>query len=520
MKAEPKELPLRLVAQLRSPHVVADDVVREELATLLPETELAGAWAALLGLERRTGREGLAAVEATTILPVVAPAEPGEPRFPVSAEDLELAALIASPATIPDDVIRPQLCDVLARSPLGPAMWKVREIEWAVAVPPVFPEPLPGIAALDRWRIAGELVDELLGLPGEDRAAAAECHRYRSSLVVHQLLDRCREQRFEKIQGYLEAANLAVALSESIFSDAGTDWRRSRGLHALALVISANAHKMLGEFHATRSRLAAGDAAIIGEQDAPLQALYYGHKASALIYMRRLKEAREASEKATRSYRRAKDRNGVVKQLMHDSFIDFAAGELTLESVERLARAEKMPDPFREPLLGPSVLLSLAWYQAELGLAGEAQATWHRIPPFRERILELRRKAVLGRIHQESMHLQSAIANYSEATQGMASIGHCDTEYYRLFLAGALQAAGRHGEATAEALQAARFFASAGVDCVASVAVTILGQAAMGAVETATIAALIKAVEASPPGLATSRRDRLQVQTSLSTSSV
>ncbi|MCP4546839.1 MAG: hypothetical protein GY835_10290, partial [bacterium] len=427
---------------------------------------------------------------------------------------------IASPATIPDDVIRPQLCDVLARSPLGPAMWKVREIEWAVSVPPVFPEPLPGIAALDRWRVAGELVDELLAFPVEERAAVAECGEYRSTLVVHRLLSRCREQRFDNIEGYREAANLAVDLSKSILTNAGTDWRWSRGLHALALVTSANAYKMFGEFRTTRSCLSAGDAAIIGEQDAFMQAVYYGHKASALIYMRRLKEAREASTKAIHAYRAAKQRNGVVKQLMHDSFIDFAAGQLAKESLDRLMLAAEMADPYREPYLRGSVLLNMARYQAELGYPNNALKTWNEIGPLGGQIAEFRRTAVRGRIHHVAREFQSAIDKYSKATLGLASIGHCDAYYYRLFLAAGLQDAGHYADATREAFYASQFFASVGVDAVAKVSAKIQEEAAKGAVAAATIAALIRAVEASPPGMAPIRMDLSQGQNASETSCV
>ncbi|MCP4557824.1 MAG: hypothetical protein GY836_20645, partial [Herbaspirillum sp.] len=422
-------------------------------------------------------------------------------RFPVSAEDLELAALIASPATIPDDVIRPQLCDVLARSPLGPAMWKVREIEWAVAVPPVFPEPLPGIAALDRWRIAGELVDELLGLPGEDRAAAVRSAGYRSSLVVHQLLVRCREQRFDDVERNLELAELGVAVAASLLSDGSAEWHRWRGLYALALINSANAHRMCGDLVGARKLLAKGETFVLGDQDALLQGIYHVTKASVLIYTRCLADARSASIKALASFRTAGDRHWSAKVLLHLSYIDFASGELSEESLDRLRSARHMAEPFREAHLRDVARMNLARYEAESHRLEQALKTWKEIRPFRQRILELRRIGLLGVIQLAGQRWVDAAHQFSFATEGLAAIGHCDAHYYRLYLARSLEGAGRNAEALHEALGAARFFASLRIESVATIARTMVAEAATGTVCTVTIAALIKAVESSPGGI-------------------
>ncbi|MCP4545790.1 MAG: hypothetical protein GY835_04905 [bacterium] len=444
----------------------------------------------------------------------------------MSPEDLELAALIASPATIPDDVIRPQLCAVLARSPLGPAMWKVRDIEWAVSVPPVFPEPLPGIAALDRWRVAGELVDELLAMPVEKRAAAAKSEEYRSSLVVHQLLVRCREGRFEDVEHNLELAKLGVDVAAAILSDGAAEWHRWRGLYALALINSANAHRMCGDLGSARNLLAEGETCVLGDQDALLQGIYHVTKASVLIYTRRLADGRNASLKALANFRKVGERHWCAKVLMHLSYIDFAAGELSRDSIDRVRRAKDLAERFREPYLGEIALLNLSWYEAELELFEQALETWNQIVPFPQSILEFRRIGVIGLIELGTSRWGEAIEHFSVATEGLTALGHCDSHYYRLHLARALQGAGRSTDAVREALIAAYFYSMAQIESVANAARKIGEEAATGAVESATIASMIRVVEANPIPLrgvaknGTSPWDRHRFQIASSTSSL
>ncbi|MCP4661857.1 MAG: hypothetical protein GY856_41165 [bacterium] len=487
---------VELVAHLRTPEVVVHGRVREQLIELLPETELAEAWTKFREIELRTGETGVLALESTTMVPPVDPSPPGEPRHPVTRADLELAAWLNTDDILPYDQVRLQLGDVLLRSPLGPAVWRMREIEWAMTVPPASPRPLQGIAALEAWDEAGELVDELLALA--DPAAAAEGERFRSATVVHQLLARIRDKRYDDITGSVEPAELAVRISQLVLSGAASAWHGCGGLHGLASIMAAQANRLVGNSSAATRHLSEAEGFIGTARDPFLRGQYYGYKAATLVFMRRLKEARESAVLSMRYYRQAGDRQWMAKQLIQVSKIDFAAGDLSAECLDRLRLAADLADSFRDRCLKGITYLNLARYQAEMRFVDEAIDTWKQIRPFEHRILELRRIGVLGIIYLAAERWQKAVDQLSVATEGMVSSGHCDGYYYRLMLALALHGAGRHADASLEAFAAANHFVSTRVDSVACVARKVLDEAASGVVASATIRCLAKAVEAAP----------------------
>lgn len=491
---------MELVAKLDSEHEVNGDLLRAELAALLPSTPLSGARCRLCEIELKTGHKGLEALWRVKLLAPVSLSDPGPPRWPITDEDLTLAARLMSEDAIPDDDIRAALAAHLATSPLGPAVWRVRDIEWALATPPITAAPPTGIDAVDVWRASGELVDELLALPAAERRAAAESERYRSTVVVHQLLDRAAAVRFADVGHHLELAELAAVTSTAVLAAGQRKWIRYRGLHALSLITSANAWRMSGDFAEARARLRRSKASIAGERDPRIRGRYYGTLAAVLIFAREIDDAREASAMSIAAYQEAGDRHLVGKALMQMSYIDSAAGVLSEDSLLRLRRAADLTDPMRDPTQRDTVFLNLAGYQAQMGNGEKALQTWRMVETIADIGMESQRKAVLATICLTLEQWGEALCVLDDVITHLESLEHCDSYYYRLIRAQALLRIGDARSAAEDAHIAAIFFGQASVLSIATAANQVQTEAAAGSISTAAIACLLASIEPYPYG--------------------
>ncbi|MCP4549148.1 MAG: hypothetical protein GY835_22065, partial [bacterium] len=379
---------------------------------------------------------------------------------------------------------------------------RMREIEWAMTVPPTSPRPLQGIAALEAWDEAGELGDELLALADP---AAAKDSQYWTALVVHQLLDREREQRFVAPRRGLELAIIGVRVAEETMRRKGNNWRRYRGLVALAQATKANALRILGEAREAARILELAEPFIHGEKDLVVQWEYLSLVGATQSYLRRMGEARQSLDRAIAISRAMNDRHRTARALANRSYLDFAAGVLTSKSLSGLERAAELADPAREPRFRALVYVNLARYQADLGLIAEAEATWRRIPRFQERVLELKRQGVLGVIHLCAERWQSARSVLSATADQLAEIGSADSAYYQLLLVITLLGEGRLSEANRLGLETAALFAGAGIGSIALTAMEVAEEANRGEVSVRAIKQLVMAIEAAPgavPGAA------------------
>jgi tetratricopeptide (TPR) repeat protein len=369
---------------------------------------------------------------------------------------------------------------------------------WAARTPAVGRgREIEPIAALDAWREAGELVDELLALPGPDQPAAAEA-RYHRTLVVHQLLYRERSVRFQDPSGCLELARLAATVAQAIMRRAGTDWRRYGGLVALALASQANAHRILGQTVDAAETLAPAEAYMRGENDLRLRGEYFGTAGAVLTALRRLDEAKAATENAIAHFRRLGDYHRVAVDSVIRAGVDHAAGAVDRDTAFCLRRALDYVDSSREPEgLEQLIRLNLVVTLAELRLVGEAESAWREIPPFPTEIEDVHRRAALGQIAMAKERWDDACGVFSEAIETLSEAGHNAAEYYRLLLAAGLIGAGRSAEANRVSREVGRFFSAAKVKPIAMAATALLAEADRGTASLLAIRELKRTIDAA-----------------------